>query len=130
MFNYEDIYKMMREGKSAEDIAKTFSDNLNKAQAQMDAEKKKAEEEAKTNARLMEYVAAITDALNNYVHLKFPNEYDDDDYLTTEEVAQMLDEAYGAAIKLRKHLRPLEDWVRASSHDDDIIADFLTKLRF
>lgn len=120
MFNYEDIYKMMREGKSSANIAKEFADNLNKAQAQITADRKKAEERAETEARLKEYAATIADAINNYIHLKFPD-YSDDMRLTPDEAAQLLDEAFSTATSLHKHLT----WF----NDDETIANFLNKLR-
>lgn len=65
--NYNDIVARIQKGESAETIAKEFTDNLNKAQAEI-----KKQEEAKKTAdakskKLDEISIAIAHALNEYI---------------------------------------------------------------
>lgn len=99
MFNYEDIYKMMREGKSAEDIAKTFSDNLNKAQAQMKADEEEKAKAEKKKTALRGRAAVLADAFNDYVTLRFGDDVDIN--LTADEVIETLDDVFASTEKIR-----------------------------
>lgn len=64
--NYNDIAAMLAAGKSAEEIAKEFTDALNKATAeQKAAEEAKKVEDAKSK-KLDEIAVAIAHALNEY----------------------------------------------------------------
>lgn len=67
--NYNDIAAMLAAGKSADEIAKEFTDALNKATA----EQKAAEETAKANEakskKMDEISATIAQALNGYAVL-------------------------------------------------------------
>ena len=67
--NYNDIAAMLAAGKSADEIAKEFTDALNKATA----EQKAAEETAKANEakskRMDEISTTIAQALNGYAFL-------------------------------------------------------------
>lgn len=65
--NYNDIAAMLAAGKSAEEIAKEFTDALNKATAeQKAAEEAKKVEDAKSK-KLDEIAVAIAHALNEYM---------------------------------------------------------------
>ena len=67
--NYEEIAAMLAAGKSADEIAKEFTEALNKASAeQKAAEEAKKVDEAKSK-KLDEISVAIAHALNEYVAL-------------------------------------------------------------
>ena len=67
--NYEEIAAMLAAGKSADDIAKEFTDALNRAAAERKAaEEAKAKDEAKSK-KLDEISIAIAHALNEYVRV-------------------------------------------------------------
>lgn len=86
--NYNDIATMLAAGKSAEDIAKEFTDALNKAQdelkAQKEAEAKKEAESAKMNA----VATKIADGLNEYLALAGI----ETEQVSADEVRTLLDE--------------------------------------
>lgn len=152
MFNYEDIYKMMRNGKSAEDIAKAFSDNLNKAQAQMKADEEEKAKAAKKELALREQATIMADAFNNYMSLRFGD--DTDIELTPDEVMKTLDETFETTAKIRSItdsvvknkdtlVSMIEDFfnpkgekkkvytarIHSDDDDEDIIFRFLDSLR-
>lgn len=65
--NYEEIMARIQKGEKPEDIAKEFTDNMNKAQAEAKkAEEAKAKEDAKSKKK-DEIAVAIAHALNEYI---------------------------------------------------------------
>lgn len=86
--NYNDIAAMLAAGKTSEEIAKEFTDALNKAQAEVRAaEEAKAKEDAKSK-KLDEISMAIAHALNEYAVVAGVK----DVKLRGSEVRGMLDE--------------------------------------
>ena len=86
--NYEEIAAMLAAGKSGDDIAKEFTDTLNKAVADKKAaEAAKAKDEAK-NKKMDEISIAIAHALNEYARLAGI----ECDALRGAEVREMLDQ--------------------------------------
>ena len=87
---YEEIAAMLAAGKSGDDIAKEFTDTLNKAVADKkaaEAEAAKAKDEAKSK-KMDEISIAIAHALNEYARLGGI----DCEPLRGAEVREMLDE--------------------------------------
>ena len=87
--NYEEIVAMLAAGKSADDIAKEFTDALNKAAAERKAaEEAKVKNEAKSK-KMDEISDAIAHALNDYAHVAGIESFEP---LRGAEVRQLLDE--------------------------------------
>lgn len=86
--NYEEIAAMLAAGKSGDDIAKEFTDTLNKAVADKKAaEAVKAKDEAKSK-KMDEISIAIAHALNEYARIAGV----DCEPLRGAEVREMLDQ--------------------------------------
>lgn len=128
MFNYEDIYNMMKKGSSAEDIAKKFTDDLNKAQATINKEAEEAEKAKKAAAAYATKESALlgtlTDALNAYGAFKFG--ISKDEYLTVKEVAAIVDESYKALSTTSKVYTKAKDFVNKLFPDADVKVDAYT----
>jgi len=65
--NYEEIAAMLAAGKSEEDIVKEFTDNLNKANAELRAQEEAKAETEKNEKRKNDLAEAIAACLNEYV---------------------------------------------------------------
>lgn len=95
--NYNDIAAMLAAGRSADEIAKEFTDALNKATAeQKAAEEAKKMEDAKSK-KLDEIAMAIAHALNEYMLVSGV----DAEKLRGAEVRELLDK-----------FLPLMDWLK------------------
>ena len=68
-----DIEKLMREGKSLEEIGKMVTDEMNAAQTKIDAEKDAEEEARKASQRKTDAREAAVAALADYFTLVLPN---------------------------------------------------------
>jgi hypothetical protein len=64
--NYNDIAAMLAAGKSAEEIAKEFTDALNKAAAEQKAAEEAAKKDEAKSKKMDEISIAIAHALNEY----------------------------------------------------------------
>ena len=64
-----DIEKLMREGKTLEDIGRLVTDEMNAAQTKIDAEKKAAEAAVKADETLRNSREAVVAALTSYISL-------------------------------------------------------------
>lgn len=71
-----DIEKLMREGKSLDEIGKMVTDEMNAAQSKIDAEKKAKAETAKLSKRKTDVRNAVVAALTDYFALVLPNAKD------------------------------------------------------
>lgn len=86
--NYDEIAAMLAAGKSADEIAKEFTDALNKASAEQKAAEEAKAKNAAKDEKLNEIAQAISFALNEYaVVAGIP-----DVKLTRADVRKMLDE--------------------------------------
>lgn len=90
-FTYEDIVAALHEGVSPDDIARSLTDNLNKAQEQVAAEKKAAKE-AENAEQKYNLIEDLRNAFNNYGAFAF--HMDEEDFLSHEEVEGMIDNAF------------------------------------
>lgn len=68
-----DIEKLMREGKSLEEIGKMVTDEMNAAQTKIDAEKEAKAEAEKVSKRKTDAREAAVAALSDYFTLVLPN---------------------------------------------------------
>ena len=68
-----DIEKLLREGKSLDEIGKLVSEELNTAQTKIDSEKQPEAEAAKLSKRKTEAREAAVAALSDYFTLVLPN---------------------------------------------------------
>lgn len=123
--NYNDIAAMLAAGKSADEIAKEFTDALNKATA----EQKAAEEAAKANEakskKMDEISMAIAHALNEYAVLAgIP-----DVKLRGAEVRSTLDEFLPVIESLKDvkiHVAKVNP--KKTKSIDDVFADFFKSM--
>ena len=123
--NYNDIAAMLAAGKSADEIAKEFTDALNKATA----EQKAAEEAAKANEakskKMDEISMAIAHALNEYaVVAGIP-----DVKLSGAEVRSILDEFLPVIESLKDiKIHVTKSNPKKTKSIDDVFADFFKNL--
>lgn len=114
-----DFYERLRNGESAEDIAKSITDELNKAQAKRDEEKAKAEEASKREKSKATDAEAIVRCLNAY--LKTYYNYDTE--LTVEDFMSTIDTSMKLADKLGNLFGEIKDVpkkVKVTVKDKDI----------
>lgn len=117
-----DFYDRLMKGESAEDIAKSITEELNKAQKQKEeAEKAKQADKAK-RAKAEE----VTKALNEYLALYHPtlkSKMTVDDFIKTMEAtakaSQVFDKAFDSLEKAKD---------KGTKSVDDLIDDFLAKM--
>ncbi len=117
-----DFYDRLMKGESAEDIAKSITEELNKAQKQKEeAEKAKQADKAK-RAKAEE----VTKALNEYLALYHPtlkSKMTVDDFIKTMEAtakaSQVFDKAFDSLEKAKG---------KGTKSVDDLIDDFLAKM--
>ena len=117
-----DFYDRLMKGESAEDIAKSITEELNKAQKQKEeAEKAKQADKAK-RAKAEE----VTKALNEYLALYHPtlkSKMSVDDFTKTMEAtakaSQLIDKAFDSLEKAKD---------KGTKSVDDLIDDFLAKM--
>lgn len=97
MFNYEDILAQMKNGATAEDVAKAFTKSLNEAIAVQEKEAKAKEAEAKMVAEKRADADAIGKALSAYMK-KYHKV--DCSPLSGEDVMSLVDMVAGWDIKI------------------------------
>lgn len=98
MFNYEDILAQMKNGTTPEDIAKAFTETLNKAIQKQEADNKAKEAEARLAADKAKDAEAIGKALFAYMK-KYHNV--DCAPLSGEDVMSLVDMVAGWDIKVK-----------------------------
>ena len=122
MFNYEDILAQMNNGATAEDIAKAFTEQLNKAM-------RVQEEEAKAQSEHKELLAdadTVAQAFNN-----FTNKWYGDisqHKITAEEILDVYELIAGLNIKVDKLKNGVKTTMNLDANVDKIIDTFLTSL--
>ena len=127
--NYEEILARIQGGENAEDIVKEFTDNINKAQAEIEAAKK---EDAKSK-RLDEIAFAISHALNEYMLVAG---FEDTEKLCAADVRVMLDEFLPVIdlvkdIKVKVVQKPMTKLAKKPNKNyniDDVFADFFKSM--
>ncbi len=98
MFNYEDILAQMQNGTTPEDIAKAFTETLNKAIQKQEADNKAKEAAVRAAAEKAKDAEAIGKALSAYMK-KYHNV--DCDPLSGEDVMSLVDMVAGWDIKVK-----------------------------
>ena len=117
-----DFYDRLMKGESAEDIAKSVSDELNKAQKKKEeAEKAKVADQAK-QAKAAEVIKVLNEYLATY-HPNLQSKLTVDDFIKTMEatakVNQFFDKSFDSLEKTKD---------KTIKSVDDLIDDFLTKM--
>jgi hypothetical protein len=136
--NYEEIAAMLAAGKSEEDIVKEFTDNLNKANAEVAAkreteEKMAAAERNKNNALKDSICADIADALNEYAvvsGMENPGIEPDDVRETLDSVLELVPMLKNLSIQIATPKKTHKVGVagKGKSNFDDVFADFFKSL--
>ena len=117
-----DFYDRLMKGESAEDIAKSVSDELNKAQKKKEeAEKAKVADQAK-QAKAAEVIKVLNEYLATY-HPDLKSKLTTDDFIktmdATAKVSQFFDKSFDSLEKTKD---------KTIKSVDDLIDDFLTKM--
>jgi type IV secretory pathway VirB4 component len=122
MFNYEDILAQMNNGATAEDIAKAFTEQLNKAiHAQ--------EEEAKVQAEhkeLLADAAVVAQTFNDFTDKWYGNIAQHK--ITAEEILDVYELIAGLNIKVDKLKNGVKTTMNLDANVDKVIDSFLTSL--
>ena len=106
MYNINDILAQLQGGKSADEIAKSFTDTLNAA-IQKQKEQSKTEERRKAKiSDMTNLIEEIVDFLNEYYPEVMPKDVDLD--ITEAEVAELIDELDTAIPQLVSAFKDLE----------------------
>ena len=106
MYNINDILAQLQSGKSADEIAKSFTDTLNAA-IQKQKEQSKAEERRKAKICDMTNLAkAIIDFISEYYSEVMPKDMDLN--ITEADVAELIDELDTAIPQLVSAFKDLE----------------------
>ena len=128
--NYNDIVARIQKGENPEDIVKEFTDNINKAQAEVRAANEaKAKEDAKSKKK-DEIAVAIAHALNEYIAISGVEA----EKLRGAEVRELLDEVlpFVDALKnVKIHVANAAPKGQAKLQSaDDVFEDFFKSLGF
>lgn len=89
-FTFEDIYGMLKNGESSEDIVKEFTTYINSAEEQIAQEKAAEAEKSVSNEVRCEKAGAIIDAIADYYMTVYPDATVDIE-ASNEDVANLLD---------------------------------------
>lgn len=121
-----DFYERLRNGESAEDIAKSITDELNKAQAKRDEEAKKAEEASKREKSKTTDAEAIVKGLNAYLktYYNYDTELTIEDFVSTIDTSMKLAEKFGSFFEEAKKV-PKKVKVSIKDKDVDEVFDSL-----
>ena len=125
-----DLLAALRNGASAEDLAASFTKNLNEANAALKAEK---EAEAAANAKeeaKREAVSVLADAVKNYIAVVHPELAKYNDEVDVDALAKELDQTLKALAKLEE----LEQKIFSKNpkivdkSDSDVLMNFLNTM--
>ena len=123
MFNYEDILAQMNNGATAEDIAKAFTEQLNKAIHIQ-------EEEAKAQTELLADAAVVAQTFNDFTDKWYGDIAQHK--ITAEEILDVYELIAGLNIKVDKLKNGVKTTISGSknldANVDKIIDTFLTSL--
>lgn len=138
--NYEEIMARIAAGESEEAIVKEFTDNINKANAELAAkreaeekEKAAAAERTKSNALKNSICADIADALNEYAvvsGMENPGIEPDDVRETLDSVLELVPMLKNLSIQIATPKKTHKVGVagKGKSNFDDVFADFFKSL--
>ena len=138
--NYEEIMARIAAGESEEAIVKEFTDNINKANAELAAkreaeekEKMAAAERSKNNALKNSICADIADALNEYAvvsGMENPGIEPDDVRETLDSVLELVPMLKNLSIQIATPKKTHKVGVagKSKSNFDDVFADFFKSL--
>ena len=119
-----DFYDRLMKGESAEDIAKSITDELNKAQKQKEEAVKAKQADNAKRAKAEEVVKVLNEYLALY-HPTIKSKMSVDDFIKTMEAtakaSQLIDKTFDSLEKAKA-----KD--KGSKSVDDLIDDFLTKM--
>lgn len=104
-----DFYERLKNGESADDIAKAITADLNKAMKQVKEEKEKEDAEAERKAQMMADADEIADLMNTFVKTY----YDFDAELTGKDMIDI----YNCASKFSNTLTSLGDTLKGACED-------------
>lgn len=121
-----DFYERLRNGESAEDIAKSITDELNKAQAKRDEEKAKAEEASKREKSKTTDAETIVRCLNAYLktYYNYDTELTVEDFMSTIDTSMKLADKLGSFFEEAKKV-PKKVKVSVKDKDIDEVFDNL-----
>ena len=126
MFNYEDILAQMNNGATAEDIAKAFTEQLNKA---IHIQETKVEEE-KVHAELLADAAVVAQTFNDFTDKWYGDIAQHK--ITAEEILDVYELIAGLNIKVDKLKNGVKTTISGSKDldagIDKIIDTFLTSM--
>ena len=126
MFNYEDILAQMNNGATAEDIAKAFTEQLNKA-IHVQEEEAKAQSEHK---ELLADADVVAQAFNNFTDKWYGDI--SQHKITAEEILDVYELIAGLNIKVDKLKNGVKTTISSSknldANVDKVINSFLTSL--
>ena len=126
MFNYEDILAQMNNGATAEDIAKAFTEQLNKA---IHIQETKAEEE-KVHAELLADAAVVAQTFNDFTDKWYGDIAQHK--ITAEEILDVYELIAGLNIKVDKLKNGVKTTISSGknldANVDKVIDSFLTSL--
>lgn len=125
--NYEEIAAMLAAGKSTDEIAKEFTDALNKAAAEQKAAEEAKAKSAAKDEKLNEIAQAISFALNEYAVVAGIS----DVKLTRADVRKMLDEFLPVveSIKdIKVHVAKVDPKKVSKKHPEDIFNWFFKEM--
>ena len=126
MFNYEDILAQMQNGITAEDIAKAFTEQLNKA---IHIQETKAEEE-KVHAELLADAAVVAQTFNDFTDKWYGDIAQHK--ITAEEILDVYELIAGLNIKVDKLKNGVKTTISSGknldANVDKVINSFLTSL--
>lgn len=117
-----DFYDRLMKGESAEAIAKSITDELNKAQKQKEEAEKAKQADNVKRAKAEEVVKVLNEYLALY-HPTIKSKMSVDDFIKTMEAtakaSQLIDKTFDSLEKAKD---------KGSKSVDDLIDDFLTKM--
>ena len=122
MFNYEDILAQMNNGATAEDIAKAFTEQLNKA-IHIQEEEAKAQTEHK---ELLADAAVVAQTFNDFTDKWYGDIAQHK--ITAEEILDVYELIAGLNIKVDKLKNGVKTTMNLDANVDKIIDTFLTSL--
>ena len=122
MFNYEDILAQMNNGATAEDIAKAFTEQLNKAM-RVQEEEAKAQSEHK---ELLADAAVVAQTFNDFTDKWYGDIAQHK--ITAEEILDVYELIAGLNIKVDKLKNGVKTTMNLDANVDKIIDTFLTSL--
>lgn len=122
MFNYEDILAQMNNGATAEDIAKAFTEQLNKA-IHVQEEEAKAQSEHK---ELLADAAVVAQTFNDFTDKWYGDIAQHK--ITAEEILDVYELIAGLNIKVDKLKNGVKTTMNLDANVDKIIDTFLTSL--